>query len=133
MEQALEKYGSRNADGSLYSWLCAILYRQFLDGKRASARINRWLDVMRGVDAPSAPSAQDAWEQRAALDRLSLLPADQRAVLLLVSVEGMSYRDIATTLDLPLGTVMSRLSRARQAFRAVTDYDEQPSMLRIVR
>jgi RNA polymerase sigma-70 factor (ECF subfamily) len=47
------------------------------------------------------------------------LPAEQRALLLLVSVEGFSYRDAATALDLPIGTVMSRLSRAREKLRQI--------------
>ncbi len=47
------------------------------------------------------------------LDRLARLPEDQRAVLLLVAVEDLSYADAAKVLDIPVGTVMSRLSRAR--------------------
>ena len=49
---------------------------------------------------------------RTAMDRL---PQDQRAVLLLVCVEGLRYREVAEMLDVPLGTVMSRLARARTA------------------
>jgi RNA polymerase sigma-70 factor (ECF subfamily) len=59
------------------------------------------------------------------------LPPDQRAVLLLVSVEGMSYQDIAATLDVPIGTVMSRLSRARKAFRSIIDNEVPQPVLRI--
>jgi RNA polymerase sigma-70 factor (ECF subfamily) len=48
------------------------------------------------------------------LDKLARLPDDQRAVLLLVAVEDLSYADAARVLDIPVGTVMSRLSRARE-------------------
>ncbi len=48
------------------------------------------------------------------LDKLARLPEDQRAVLLLVAVEDLSYADAARVLDIPVGTVMSRLSRARE-------------------
>ena len=48
------------------------------------------------------------------LDKLARLPDDQRAVLLLVAVEDLSYADAARVLDIPIGTVMSRLSRARE-------------------
>jgi RNA polymerase sigma-70 factor (ECF subfamily) len=52
------------------------------------------------------------------LDRaIALLPAEQRAVLLLVTLEDMSYEDVARTLGIPMGTVMSRLSRAREKLR----------------
>jgi RNA polymerase sigma-70 factor (ECF subfamily) len=54
------------------------------------------------------------------LDRsIALLPAEQRAVLLLVTLEDMSYEDVARTLGIPMGTVMSRLSRAREKLRGM--------------
>jgi RNA polymerase sigma-70 factor (ECF subfamily) len=54
------------------------------------------------------------------LDRsIARLPADQRAVLLLVTLEEMSYEEVARTLGIPIGTVMSRLSRAREKLRAM--------------
>ena len=54
------------------------------------------------------------------LDRsIALLPAEQRAVLLLVTLEDMSYEEVAGTLGIPVGTVMSRLSRAREKLRAM--------------
>jgi RNA polymerase sigma-70 factor (ECF subfamily) len=52
-------------------------------------------------------------------DALGEIPAHYREILLLCEVEEMSYRDIAETLSVPIGTVMSRLSRARQTLRAV--------------
>jgi RNA polymerase sigma-70 factor (ECF subfamily) len=48
------------------------------------------------------------------LNKLAKLPEDQRAVLLLVAVEDLSYADAAKVLNIPVGTVMSRLSRARE-------------------
>jgi RNA polymerase sigma-70 factor (ECF subfamily) len=51
---------------------------------------------------------------RDVLDKLAKLPDDQRAVLLLVAVEDLSYAEAAKVLDIPIGTVMSRLSRARE-------------------
>ncbi|MNG32531.1 ECF RNA polymerase sigma factor SigH [compost metagenome] len=49
------------------------------------------------------------------------LPAEQRALLLLVSVEGLSYKEAAQALEVPIGTVMSRLSRARTALRELAE------------
>ena len=61
------------------------------------------------------------------------LPADQRAVLLLVAMEDMSYEDTARILGIPAGTVMSRLSRARQALRQLSDGDITRPSLRILK
>jgi RNA polymerase sigma-70 factor (ECF subfamily) len=53
------------------------------------------------------------------------LPAEQRAVLMLVAVEEMSYADAAQALDIPIGTVMSRLSRARRALAERLSYGSE--------
>lgn len=132
MEKALLKWHSRSVGGSLYGWLCSILYRLFIDGKRYSARLNRWLGCL--YEEPElAPSAEATLQARTSLEALEQLPIDQRAVLLLVSVDGMSYQDIAVTLDVPVGTVMSRLSRARKAFRSMIDGEVSQPLLRIAR
>lgn len=60
----------------------------------------------------------------AALDRL---PEEQRAVLLLVSVEDLSYADAAKVLDIPIGTVMSRLSRGRERLNRLLDGEAVPA------
>ena len=63
------------------------------------------------------------------LSKLARLPEDQRAVLLLVAVEGLSYADAAKVLNIPVGTVMSRLSRARERLQQEIEgtVDNRPS------
>ena len=58
---------------------------------------------------------------------LQQLPDDQRQVLLLVSVEGFTYKEVAKIMDVPLGTVMSRLSRARKTLQALMNGEVKPS------
>ena len=58
---------------------------------------------------------------------LAQLPLEQHQVILLVGLEGMSYEDTAGILTIPVGTVRSRLSRARDALRKLLDMDERPS------
>ena len=67
---------------------------------------------------------------QADLQAFARLSDEQRALLLLVSVEGLSYKEAAHALGIPIGTVMSRLSRARAALRELTEGNPQPPALR---
>lgn len=68
------------------------------------------------------------------LDRaIALLPAEQRAVLLLVTLEDMSYEEVAHILGIPMGTVMSRLSRAREKLRAMMQGHTAAAKLKLVK
>jgi RNA polymerase sigma-70 factor (ECF subfamily) len=70
--------------------------------------------------ALTAPAAQGASLQLRDLDRaMARLPEEQRQVLLLVGLEGMRYEEVAAVLQLPVGTVRSRLSRGREALRGL--------------
>jgi RNA polymerase sigma-70 factor (ECF subfamily) len=78
---------------------------------------------------PSVERTVIAQSTLAAFDRL---PTEQRALLLWVSVEGLSYKEVAEILDVPTGTVMSRLSRARQALRQLSDGEiTRPALRRL--
>jgi RNA polymerase sigma-70 factor (ECF subfamily) len=145
IERALSRWSSRHDDDALRPWLFAILYRQFLDGKRRAKRYGAMLDHLRaghrGADTPdhsaasdaAFPSAEREVMAQAVLQSLMRLPTEQRALLLWVSVEGLSYREVAAMLDVPIGTVMSRLSRARQALRRASDGEAPAAPLRLVK
>ena len=64
-----------------------------------------------------APAQEHGLRHRELVDALAALPPDQKSVLLLVTVEDMSYSEVAKVLGVPIGTVMSRLSRARERLR----------------
>jgi RNA polymerase sigma-70 factor (ECF subfamily) len=100
--------------------------------KLRSARPTDPLDDTMPELAQRAPQA-DALLVRD-LDRaIARLPADQRAVLLLVTLEEMSYEEVARTLGIPIGTVMSRLSRAREKLRAMMLGHAPAAKLKVVK
>lgn len=132
MERALSRWSSRRADASLKAWLFAILHRQFIDSRRSAGRLRRLLATFTD-EREAAPSAEDTFVARTSLEAFARLGADQRAVLLLVVIEGLSYQDTAQALGLPIGTVMSRLSRARIAYRKLIGSDAPVTALRSVK
>lgn len=115
LERALSHWGSRRDDSALRAWLFAIAYRKFLDDKRHVRRRALMLELL-GRSAPTEqPSVEREMVAGSVVEALERLPEQQRHLLLWVSVEGLSYREVASLLNVPIGTVMSRLSRARAA------------------
>jgi len=94
------------------AWLFRILFNVFYGEGRKAARVARPF-ASRG---DTRPALQEAAEIAEALNALSL---EQRSVFLLAAVEGFTCREIAGILDVPIGTVMSRLSRAREELRNI--------------
>jgi RNA polymerase sigma-70 factor (ECF subfamily) len=84
-------------------------------------------------EMPTRPTQADKLEVRDIESALSQLPDDQREILLLVALEEMTYADIAATLGIPVGTVMSRLSRGRERLRMVMDGWHPTTNLMVVR
>ncbi|AAY93211.1 RNA polymerase sigma factor [Pseudomonas protegens] len=132
LERALAGWTEKRPEGDLRAWLFAILYRQFLDAHRRSRRYARMLEFFTGRD-DSQPSVERTVMAQSTLEAFDRLNAEQRALLLWVSVEGLSYKEIAEILQVPTGTVMSRLSRARQALRQLSDGEISSPSLRILK
>jgi RNA polymerase sigma-70 factor (ECF subfamily) len=120
LERALSSWSEKRPEGDLRAWLFSILYRQFLDAYRRSRRYARMLEFFTGRD-DSQPSVERSVIAQSTLEAFERLSTEQRALLLWVSVEGLSYKEVAEILNVPIGTVMSRLSRARQALREFSD------------
>lgn len=101
--------------GDLRTWLFTILLNLDRNRRRGLSR-RPTLAVIEDVDPAGAPASDGT--ARDIARGLALLPFEQREVLLLVTLEGLSYREAADVQGVPIGTVMSRLSRARAALRA---------------
>jgi RNA polymerase sigma-70 factor (ECF subfamily) len=114
--RALDRAEQWRPGTRLDSWLYRILQNLWIDQIRSGRRREIAIDEDEMAAVPGGDHAREM-EARlglAAVRReIAKLPAEQRAVLLLVSVEGASYKEAAEILEIPIGTVMSRLSRAR--------------------
>jgi RNA polymerase sigma-70 factor, ECF subfamily len=106
----------------LRAWLFTIMHNQNVNGVRRRLRDARaveaddaWPFQIAPADPAMALSLRD-------LDRaLARIRQDQRQVILLIGLEGLSYQEAATMLDVPIGTIRSRLSRGRSSLRALLD------------
>lgn len=119
------KGGEIREQGKRKSWLFTTLYREFL---RQGARAQRIVSMDEaGLEDHAAPAAEDGTrsaERAEMLEALDSLDEPQRAILVLYYLNDHSYKEIAEVLGLPLGTVMSRLARAKDALR--TRLQEDP-------
>ena len=116
LERVISHWHQRRADGDTRSWVFTILHHLAMNRLRQAKR-RGWHGPIEDTDESvfARPAAQEAaLRRRDLLKGLEALSEDQRSVLLLVAVEGLSYAEVAQVLDIPVGTVMSRLARARQ-------------------
>ena len=131
LERALGSVASKRPDGDLRAWLFTILYRQFVDNHRRTRRYARMLEFFTGRD-DAQPSTERTVIAQTTLQAFDQLSTEQRVLLLWISVEGLSYQQVADILEVPIGTVMSRLSRARQALRALSEGEiTRPALRRL--
>jgi RNA polymerase sigma-70 factor (ECF subfamily) len=126
LTRAIAKQHLWQPDTDLRTWLFTILHNQHVNDVRRSVR--------EGVSVPFEDfdptltvqaNATDVLQLRDLEVAISKLSTDHRQVVLLVGLEGMSYEDIASVLDMPVGTVRSRLSRARDQLRKLMGMDDE--------
>lgn len=122
LERALGKW-SLWRPGNLRAWLLSIMHNLFVNQAR-SPRLVDYPGDEALPDLPTRPTQHDALELRDFARSLAHLPEEQREVLLLVALEDLSYEDTARVLGVPVGTVMSRLSRGRERLRALLSGEE---------
>lgn len=122
LEKIVANWQRRRSDDAR-SWVFAILHNLAVNRLRQNARRGTSVTI---EDLPEGMSAREAMQEEAIYGRQVLgaierLPPDHRAILLLISVEDLSYAEAAKVLDVPVGTVMSRLSRAREQLRSILE------------
>lgn len=131
LERAWTKSSLWLGVADMRAWLFGIMHNLHADGQRRP----RLATVDMDDATPEMPVAASHSERLDVLDlqaALALLPHEQKEVLLLVALEDMAYADIASTLGIPIGTVMSRLSRGRERLRSLMEGRAEPVHLKAV-
>jgi RNA polymerase sigma-70 factor (ECF subfamily) len=126
LERALSRWHQRRREGDLRGWIYTILYHRFISDRYRLRRRgeHKSLSDIQEADQPGVEGDQDrALAQRDLMRGLTTLTEEQRAVLILVGVDDFSYEEAARILELPIGTVMSRLSRGREHLRRYMNGD----------
>jgi RNA polymerase sigma factor (sigma-70 family) len=131
LERAWAKLHLYRRGTDLRAWLFTVMHNVHVNRIRATRAVDPLEDDMPELAQPQRePDALLVRDLDRAIGRL---PADQRAVLLLVTLEEMSYEEVARTLGIPMGTVMSRLSRAREKLRAMMAGQPVSAKLKVVK
>ncbi len=121
LERALSRWHLRRPDGDVRPWLFAILRNLHINAYRQRTRRGIPVDIADHSVPSRLPGPESGLEIQDVLAALDTLPEEQKSLLLLIGVEDFSYEEAARTLGVPIGTVMSRLSRARQRLRTVLE------------
>ena len=132
LERALSRLNLWQSGTDMRRWLFTIMHNLHVNAVRRSIRRGTETNIDDVEDRlVQAPSQTDSVMVRDLTVAMRELPSEQVEVLVLVALEGLAYREVAQILDIPLGTVMSRLSRARQSLRRMIDGVESPALRRV--
>lgn len=132
LERAWSRFAQWRPGSDLRAWLFSIMHNLRVDQLRRPGLSTIAIDD-EDLAVPTRATQSDRLEVSDLESALAQLPEEQRAVLLLVALEEMSYEEVAKTLGIPVGTVMSRLSRGRERLRLILDGRKTAAILRVVR
>ncbi len=134
VERALNKSHLYDPARPLRAWLYAVLRNIYISGLRRSGRASvvKTVDELSDGEGAVPPAQEEHLSAGSVAQALDRLASQHREVIVLVALEEMSYRDVAEILGVPLGTVMSRLSRAREHLRRILE-DRGHTVLRRVK
>jgi RNA polymerase sigma-70 factor (ECF subfamily) len=126
VERAMKNRRTLREEQRFYGWLRSILHNLYMDELRRRRRTGVMTDLDELVNSlmysTASADRRSLMDFVQAMDRLSV---EHRQILLLVGLDGLSYRETAEELNLPIGTVMSRLARAREHLRDLLDQTEE--------
>ncbi len=135
VERALSRLHLFRPGTNLRAWLFTILHNIHVNSVRgeirAAERVVASTDGEIPIEGVTDPSQSHSLELRDLSRALDALTEEQRQVILLIGLEDMSYRDASEILGVPVGTVMSRLSRGRDRLRILTNREESQKLRRV--
>jgi RNA polymerase sigma-70 factor (ECF subfamily) len=128
LARALAHWRQFDPERDMLVWLLSIAHNAFLDGRRRDARLQIIdpAELQRTQEAAGGTGGTDVGLRLDLVAALARLTPEQCEPLLLVCVEQLSYAEVAEVLRIPIGTVMSRVSRARQALRRFLEAEVRP-------
>lgn len=118
-ERALARADQFQADRPVAGWLFGILRNAWIDEGRSRRRRESLLDPADLAEQVRDPAGSSDPELLCLQDALARLPEDQRLAVALVLVEGLSYKEAAAIMSVPVGTLTSRLARGREALQSL--------------
>jgi RNA polymerase sigma-70 factor, ECF subfamily len=126
LERALGRLHLLWKPGSLRPWLFRMMYNLHINTRLRDARVSRAAESDRPFLDHAVPATQESrLETRSVIEAIASLPDEQRAAISLTAIEELSYQEAADVLDIPLGTLMSRLHRARTKLKAMMEHPGQ--------
>jgi RNA polymerase sigma-70 factor (ECF subfamily) len=132
LERAINKLHLWRPGSDLRAWLFTIMHNVFVNQLR-SRQAHREESLDEDLLAAAASAAGSRLEMRDLETALALLAPDQREIVLLVGLEQLSYAEAAKVLDIPIGTVMSRLFRGRERLRLLLGGAQPAPALKVVK
>lgn len=132
LERAWSRVAQWRPGSDLRAWLFGFMHNLRVDQLRRPGLNTRTLED-EDFDVPTRATQTDRLEVCDLEVALARLPEEQRTVLLLVALEEMRYEEVAETLGIPIGTVMSRLARGREKLRLILENRQPVANLRVVK
>ncbi|MEK7377668.1 MAG: RNA polymerase sigma factor [Candidatus Binatota bacterium] len=133
LERAWKRIGLWRLGSDLRAWLFTIMHNLYVNQLKADSRQQGQPPEQATLDLSVRPTQEDRLELRDLNKALRRLSNEQREVLLLVGLEQMSYEEVAKVLGIPIGTVMSRLSRGRDQLRAMMEGSSAAPQLKVIK
>jgi RNA polymerase sigma-70 factor (ECF subfamily) len=131
LERAWEKLHLWQRGSDMRAWMFSIMHNTFINHIKKKQLVTTSLDDDEALSVSTSATQEHSLEMRDLASSIGKLPYEYREVILLIGLEQMQYEEVAQVLDIPLGTVMSRLSRGRERLRTIMAGENAPALRRV--